>query len=410
MQKALAYCLFCTHKNTNPMLAQKVQSLAKNILPDLVAIRRHLHQHPELSFEEHQTAAFIRAELHKIGIHEQQFLVNTGTVALLKSAKNWDKKIIALRADIDALPILEANKKSYCSQNQGVMHACGHDAHTTCLLGAARILKALDTEWEGTIKLIFQPAEEKDPGGASLMIAEGVLDAPRPSAIIGLHCDADLEVGKLGVCKGLAMASADEIYLTINGLGGHGARPNQCVDTILLAAQVIQNLQMVVSRNANPLTPSVLTIGKINSEGGATNIIPDRVHIEGTFRTFDEVWREQAHERIRNIVAHTCLAGGGSADIQVLKGYPRVFNAEALTETCQEHLHTYLNKENIVQIPPRMGAEDFGFYTQHVDGFFYRLGTKIPNGTGLHTPTFDIDEAALAIGAGAMAWLGMQIV
>lgn len=387
------------------MLLQKVRQLADNFAQDLTQIRRYLHQNPELSFQEYQTSAYIQARLKEYGIEHQVVLCKTGVVALLRSQRNPDKKVIALRADIDALPIQEANNVDYCSQHTGIMHACGHDAHTTCLLGAARILQSLSNEWEGTVKLIFQLGEEENPGGASLMIAEGVLDNPRPSLMLGLHCDPDLPVGTIGLCDGLSMASTDEIYLTIHGKGGHGARPHECVDTILLAAQVVQALQQVVSRHANPLIPSVLTLGKIYSDGGATNIIPNTVHIQGTFRTFNETWRSQAHAHIKRIVQNICDSMGGSCVVNIERGYPSLRNDADLTPFIRQSIAAYTT---VCNIPPRMGGEDFAFYSQQLPTTFFRLGTQKPHATGLHTPTFDIDENALPVGAGLMAWLAIQ--
>jgi amidohydrolase len=385
-----------------------IKNLADGLKNELIATRRHLHAHPERSFKEYETTQFIQKKLTDWGFSNFQFLDKTGLVLTLKSAKNADKAVVALRADIDALPILETNKVDYCSQNEGIMHACGHDAHTTCLLGAARILQQTAHEWEGTIKLIFQAGEEENPGGASILVKNGVLENPQPAAIFALHVDTELEAGTIGVCSGLAMASADEIYIEIKGKGGHGARPHECVDTVLVTAQIVQNLQQIVSRRANPLMPTVLTIGKIYSEGGATNIIPEKVFLNGTLRTFDEQWRLKAHELIQQIVENTAAASGASALVEIDKGSPTVYNNPDLCAESSLWAADYLGKENILTIPPRMGAEDFGFYSQQIPAFFLRLGTKIPNGTGLHTPTFNINEEALPIGAGLLAHLAVE--
>jgi amidohydrolase len=388
------------------MLKEKVQSLAKKYKKDTIAIRRHLHQHPELSFEEYQTSQFIQDKLTEWDI-PYQVMANTGVVALLKG-ENPDKRTIALRADIDALPIQEVNRVAYKSKNEGVMHACGHDVHTSSLLGVARILKELQNEWEGTVKFIFQPGEEKLPGGASILLKEGVLENPAPSEILGQHVEPQMPVGKVGVKSGLFMASADEIYVTVRGKGGHGARPHQCVDTILMASQLIVQLQQLVSRNADPLMPTVLTFGKIYSEGGATNVIPNEVVIHGTFRTFDEDWRKQAHQKMKQMTNLLCESMGGSCDFEVVVGYPFVQNEEILTAKTRKNMEAYLGAENVVELPARMGGEDFAFYSQEIPACFYRLGVQNPNGTGLHTPTFDIDEEALEVGMGLMAWLAMQ--
>ncbi len=388
------------------MLDKKVHTLAQKYLSENISIRRHLHQYPELSFQEEKTCRFVKEQLEKLEI-ANQVMAKTGVVGLIKG-KNPNSRVIALRADMDALPILETNEVSYCSKNEGVMHACGHDVHTTCLLGAARILQELREEWEGTIKLIFQPGEEKLPGGASILIGEGVLKNPSPQQILGQHVEPLMEVGKVGVKSGLFMASADEIYVTVRGKGGHGAKPHLCVDTILMASQLIVQLQQLVSRKADPLMPTVLTFGKIFSEGGATNIIPDEVVIHGTLRTFDEEWRFKAHDMLRDMAHLLCESMGGSCTFDIHVGYPFVKNEEKLTTKVKENMIAYLGKENVLDIPARMGGEDFAFYSQEVPACFYRLGVQNPNGTGLHTPTFDIDENALETGVGLMAFLATK--
>lgn len=390
------------------MLSEKIRTTANALSSQLIAIRHHLHANPELSFEEYQTAAYIRQELRSYGIEQVESVAGTGTVALLYGKKTISDKCIALRADIDALPIKEENKVSYCSQNEGVMHACGHDVHTTCLLGAARILKTLENEWSGCIKLIFQQGEEKDPGGASLLVEAGVLENPRPSAIFGLHCDPDMSVGQVGFCAGAAMAACDEVYIDVYGRGGHAARPQQCIDTVLLAAQVITALQQVVSRRANPLSPSVLSFGKIYSEGGATNIIPDCVRIWGTFRSFDEAWRKEAHQIIRQIAEGVCLSMGGRSVVDIPQGYPSVYNNPDLTTKVAEITASYMGGVQI--IPPRMGGEDFAFYSQLIPACFYRIGTAKTGATGLHTPTFDVEESAIGLYAGLISQIATQIL
>ena len=388
------------------MLIQKVQSLAKKYHQQVVDFRRHIHQHPELSFQEYQTSGFVRKQLEKWGI-ENYVIADTGVTGIIKG-RNPESRVLALRADMDALPIQEINEVAYKSQNEGVMHACGHDVHTASLLGVAKILQELRTEWEGTIKLIFQPGEEKLPGGASILIKEGVLENPAPVEILGQHVEPLLDVGKVGIKPGLFMASADEIYVTLKGRGGHAAKPHKCVDTVLMAAQMIVQLQQVVSRNADPLMPTVLSFGKIYSEGGATNIIPDEVKIQGTLRTFDEAWRKKAHQLLKQQAEMICKSMGGSCDFDIMIGYPFVKNDEQLTAKTRKNMEAYLGKENVVDLPARMGGEDFAFYSQKIPACFYRLGVQNPNGTGLHTPNFNIDEKALETGVGLMAWLAMQ--
>ncbi|MCP4440400.1 MAG: amidohydrolase [Aureispira sp.] len=387
-------------------LKEKVQKLANEFYPVAVGIRRHLHQYPELSFEEYETSKFIAKKLEEWGI-SFSIIGKTGLTGTIEG-QNPTSKIVALRADIDALPILEANEVEYKSKNEGVMHACGHDVHTTSLLGALYILNSLKGEWSGTVKFIFQPGEEKLPGGASILIEEGVLENPKPQNIIGQHVEPLMEVGKIGIKPGLFMASADEIYVTVRGKGGHGAKPHLCVDTILLASHMIVALQQIVSRNADPLMPSVLTFGKINSTGGATNIIPNEVKILGTFRTFDEAWRAEAHQKMKSMAESLCESMGGECEFTVAKGYPFLKNDETFSEHVRSAAETYLGKENVLEIEARMGGEDFAFYSQQMPACFYRLGVQNPNGTGLHTNVFDVDEKALETSIGLMAWLAMQ--
>lgn len=388
------------------MLEKKVQQIAKKKLESLIVTRRYLHQHPELSFQEHQTCQFVQEQLSRMGI-ESHAMANTGVVAVIEGKEPTSRRL-ALRADLDALPIQEANAVPYCSQVEGVMHACGHDVHTTCLLGAAQILQTLRKEWRGSVQLIFQPGEEKLPGGASMLLEEGVFEQFTPSSILGQHVEPFLEVGKVGVKSGLFMASADELYVTVEGKGGHGARPHQCVDTILMASHLIVYLQQLVSRRADPLMPTVLSFGKIFSDEGATNIIPEKVTIWGTLRTFDEAWRAQAHSWLQESAQAFCQSMGGNCQFDIAKGYPYLKNDEQLTAKVQQDMEVYLGTENVVQLPARMGGEDFAAYSQQMPACFYRLGVQNPNGTGLHTPTFDVNENCLEVGAGLMAWLAMQ--
>ena len=391
-------------------LKDKIQQLAQAYHPETVALRRHIHQNPELSFEEHETGKFVAAQLQKWGIQHQVGIAGTGVVALIEG-KNPGKNTVALRADMDALPIIEANEVPYKSQNPGVMHACGHDVHTASLLGAAKILQETRQDWEGTVKLIFQPAEERLPGGASLMIKEGVLQNPNPTAIVGQHVHPPLAAGKVGFRPGRYMGSCDELYITITGKGGHGAMPQDCVDPILLAAHMITALQQIVSRNNDPTMPTVLTFGKINSTGGATNIIPKEVKIEGTFRTMNETWRKEAHRRMKYMAEHLIEGMGGKIDFFIDVGYPCLLNDEALTLRMRESAEDYLGVENVVDLPVRLTAEDFSYYSQEMPACFYRLGTgNVERGitSPVHSDTFDIDEEALKVGAGLMTWLAVR--
>ncbi|MBT32865.1 MAG: N-acyl-L-amino acid amidohydrolase [Thalassobius sp.] len=389
-------------------LKKKVQELAKDSHGEIVNTRRHLHQHPELSFEEYKTSQFVAERLKEIGLSPQEGIAGTGVTAVIKG-KNPDKKMVALRADMDALPIVEANDVPYKSQNQGVMHACGHDVHTSSLLGAASILNKVKEDFEGSVKLIFQPGEEKIPGGASLMIKEGVLQNPKPAGIIGQHVMPYLPVGTVGFREGMYMASADEIYITVKGKGGHAAMPENLVDPVLIASHIIVALQQVVSRNASPKIPSVLSFGKVIANG-ATNVIPNEVYIEGTFRTLNEPWRAEAKEKMVKIAKGIAEGMGAEVDFDIKHGYPFLANDPELTKKLKNAAISYMGAENVIDLDIWMAAEDFAFYSHEVDACFYRLGVRNEEKgiiSGVHTPTFDIDEAALETGAGLLAWLAI---
>lgn len=383
-----------------------IKKLAEEYWEEIRDIRRHIHQNPELSFQEHETIQFIVSTLRNWGIEVQYPIADTGCIAIIHGKEKGSVR--ALRADIDALPILEKNECSYKSKNEGVMHACGHDVHTSCALGAAKILYNTRESWKGTVKILFQPAEEKLPGGASIMIQEGALKNPTPEKIIGQHVHPPLECGKIGIRAGYYMASADEIYLTVNGKGGHAALPHDFIDPILIASNILIQLQQIVSRKANPITPTVLSFGKIFSDGGATNIIPEKVHIEGTLRTMDESWRFQIHELIKNICESTAQSMGGHCDVDIRVGYPTLYNHPETTQKVKAQSIAYLGEENVIDLPIRMTAEDFAFYSQEIPACFYRLGTgnkELGITSPVHTPTFDIDENALKTGMGLMAFL-----
>ena len=388
-------------------MKEEIKNLAKKYYARIKEHREYLHRHPELSFEEYETSKYIKQELEDIGLSITDNLGGgTGIIAEVGSGK----KIIALRADIDALPITESDDRKYRSINDGVMHACGHDVHTSCLLGVASILKEKENELDARYRFIFQPGEEKLPGGASLMIKDGVLKDV--SMIIGQHVHPDLKVGQIGYGSGYFMASCDELYLTIKGKGGHAAMPEKVIDPILITAEVIQSLQSIVSRRSNPNTPSVLSIGKINSKGGATNVIPEAVMLEGTFRTYDEEWRYEAHELIKNIADSICKAHGAIAEVDIVRGYPALYNNPDLTSMVKAGISEYVGKEETIELAPRMTAEDFSYYSQEVPACFYRLGTASLDGSNtsaVHTPTFDIDHQALEVGAGLMAYLALEL-
>ena len=390
------------------MLKNRIQELAAGVLESTIQNRRHLHAHPELSFQEHKTVAFVAAKLDELGIAYKP-MANTGLVALITGDKPSDQ-VVALRADMDALPIQEANEVAYKSTNSGVMHACGHDAHTASLLGTAAILQQLKAEFAGTIKLIFQPAEELLPGGANQMIKEGVLENPKPQAVLGQHVMPFIETGKVGFRSGKYMASTDELYVTVNGKGGHAAQPQQNIDPVMITAQILVSLQQIVSRTANPNTPSVLSFGKVQANG-ATNVIPNEVKLEGTFRTMDEAWRAEAHTRMKKMAEGIAESMGGSCEFEIRKGYPFLVNEEKLTAQAKQFAQEYLGKENVLDLDIWMAAEDFAYYSQVTDACFYRLGTRNEAKgitSSVHTPTFDIDENAFAISTGLMAYIALK--
>ena len=387
----------------------KIRQLAKEFFPRIVEIRRELHQHPELSFNEAMTARRIMDILSKEKIGFTDGWAGHGIVAEIKGQQTGPT--VMLRADIDALPIQEENEIEYKSVNDGVMHACGHDVHTSSLLGAAMILNHFKSEMNGTVRMIFQPGEEKLPGGASMMIKEGLFHPDPPQCIIGQHVFPALPAGHVGFREGQYMASADEIYVTINGKGGHAATPHVCIDPILIAARVITGLQVIISRHVDPMTPAVLSIGKVYSVGGATNVIPDKVYLEGTLRAMDEKWRYEAHHMITNLIDHICQSSGAHADIRLQIGYPSLYNNEKVTAQCREMAIQYLGADKVHELPQRMSSEDFAFYTQLVPGTFYRLGTGRNDGGEnypVHSNRFNIDETSLETGMGLMAFMALS--
>ena len=388
---------------------QKIKSLASAYLAEFTEIRRKIHSCPELGFEEFQTADLIASKLTEFGIPYQTKIAKTGIVAIIKG-KNPDKKCIALRADMDALPIEEKNNCKYQSVNKGIMHACGHDAHIACLLGAAKILNELKNNFEGSVKLIFQPSEEKFPGGAQAMIKEGVLENPTPEFIIGQHVLPTLECGKIGLRAGKYMASTDEIYLTVKGKGGHAATPELNINPIIIAAHILIALQQIATQNTQPNLPTVLSFGKIEGNG-RTNIIPDEVKIDGTLRTFNEEWRAEAHLNITKIAQSIAKEMGGNCEVFIDKGYPFLVNDVKVTENIKRLSIEYLGKENVVDLDMRLTAEDFAYYSQKIPACFYRLGIRNQAKgivSNLHTNTFNIDEDAIKTGMGLMAWLAYK--
>jgi len=374
---------------------------------DTVNYYKHLHQYPELSFEEKNTAEYIESKLKEWGVEYRKNIGGYGILAWIKGSR-ISSRTIALRADMDALPITEENNIDYRSKNTGVMHACGHDTHTSSLLGVVRIINEIKGSFGGTILFIFQPGEEKHPGGASLMLKDNIFGTYKPDIIIGQHAYVDYPVGTVGFEGGVIMASADEVHMRIKGKGGHGAIPHEVNDTVLAASQVIVSMQQVVSRRSNPFKPAVLSFGKFIADG-ATNVIPNIVTIAGTLRCMDEDERHLLKSVIKDIAIHTALAYGCECEIEVYDGYPCVFNDEPVTHMMKTFASEYLGKENVKGLPKRMTAEDFGFFSQLYPSTFYRYGIKGKyNSTGLHTPTFLIDEDALKAAVGTMAYLALR--
>jgi hippurate hydrolase len=387
-------------------LVRQIAALAASQAPTFVAVRRHLHAHPELSFEEVETSKYIQDQLKSFGI-PFQVMGGTGVIGTI-SGINPSRRMVALRADMDALPIDEANEVPYRSTRPGVMHACGHDVHTACLLGAAKILQELRTAWEGTVRLIFQPGEEKNPGGASILIREGVLENPVPQAIFGLHVHPGLPAGKLSFRGGMVMASADELHIGIRAKGGHAASPQATADAILAGSHLVMGLQQIISRNNDPFNPSVLSITAFNG-GNTTNVLPSTVQLLGTFRAMNEEWRFRAHELIRRQAAAIASGMGVEIDMRIDIGYPCVVNDESLSAAAAEKAAYLVGKVNVEVTELRMGAEDFAFYTHRVPGCFFRLGVGNKEKgivDGVHTPTFNIDESAIETGMGALALMG----
>ncbi len=390
-------------------IKNKIKQLAQEYLSEITSLRRQIHSNPELAFEEYETAARVSKFLKENGIEHQEGVAKTGVVGLIYG-KNPNLKTIALRADMDALPIIELNEVDYKSKNPGKMHACGHDVHTSSLLGTAKILKSIRNNFEGTIKLIFQPSEEKYPGGAKVMIEEGVLENPSPDVIIGQHVYPDLDAGMVGMKSGKYMASTDEIFITVIGKGGHGAIPQQNIDPVLIASHIIVALQQIVSRNANPVMPTVLSFGRVVADG-QTNVIPDEVKMAGIMRTYDENWRSEMQTRIEKMAQSIAESMGGKCEVRFDPGYPVLVNNEYVTEDTRKYAIEYLGKENVKELELRTTAEDFAHFTQKIPGCFYRLGIRNEEKnivSNLHTATFDVDESSLETGMGLMAWIAYR--
>lgn len=396
-------------------LKEKIQSTAKNLLPQITEIRRHIHQNPELSFHEYKTSEFIQKQLSDAGIEFKTGFVKTGIIALIKG-KNPEKKVVLLRGDMDALPIEEKNDVPYKSKNEGVMHACGHDVHTSCILGAALILNKFKDEFEGTVKIMFQPGEEVLPGGASLMIEEGVLENPRVDKAVAMHVFPSMDAGKVGFRGGMYMASCDELHLIVTGKGGHAAMPADYINPLIVISEILLEINKrfmvpgALSGTKAEHIPTVVAFGKIEGKG-ATNIIPDIVEAEGTLRTMNEEWRSEIHQSLKEIASIVASRNNASAELKIFKGYPFLVNDESFTESCSLAAKEYLKEQNVEALPLRMTAEDFAYITQKVPSCFFRLGIANKERgitSGVHTSTFDVDEKCLEVGMGIAAWLAVK--
>jgi amidohydrolase len=386
-----------------------IKKLSSDYLEEVTAIRRHFHKYPELSFKEFETAKYIAAKLDEMGIPYQEGVAKTGIIGMIRGA-DPDTRLVALRADMDALPVHEKNNTEYCSVNGGAMHACGHDAHMACLLGAARILNGIKDKFRGSVMLVFQPSEEYYPGGAKVMIEEGVFNKRMPDAIFGQHVFPELDAGKIGMRPGKYMASTDEVHITVKGRGGHAAIPNKVIDPVLIASHIVVTLQQIVSRKSSPTMPTVLSFGRIIGEG-KTNIIPDEVKLEGIIRTFSEGWRSEIKEEIIRIACGLAESMGGSCEVHIEQGYPAVVNDEDLTGRAWNFVKEYMGDGQPELLDMRMTAEDFSYYQQIMPGCFYRLGTRNSKRgitSNLHSATFDIDESSLEHGMGVLAWLAVS--
>lgn len=385
---------------------QIVREKSEQLYQKVKQYREHIHQHPELSYQEHETMKFVANQLEKIGIPHQTNVGDTGLVGIIRGTHHQeDTPCIGLRADLDALPIQEENEVHYKSKVDGVMHACGHDVHTSVLLGTAEILWEIRNDLPYPVKLVFQPGEEKNPGGATLMLRDGVLSNPTVKKMFALHVFPSMETGKIGVKEGLYMASCDEVYITINGKGGHGATPHECIDPILIGSNVVSQVQQIVSRKCDPKIPCVFSIGHFEANG-ATNVIPQKAFLKGTFRTMNEAWREKALKLIQSSIENIAIAGGGTADVEISKGYPFLENDPKTTADFTVLAKNFLGEDKVEELPIRLTAEDFSYYSQEIPTCFFRIGVRNEaKGIvhGVHTSKFDIEPEALKIGMQMMA-------
>ncbi|PCH98283.1 MAG: N-acyl-L-amino acid amidohydrolase [Bacteroidetes bacterium] len=385
-------------------IKDKIKQLASEYRSEIIAIRNEIHANPELSFEEYNTSKYVASILNKSNINYESGLLKTGLLASIEG-KSTEGKTIALRAELDALPIFEENNVPYKSKNEGIMHACGHDVHMASILGAAKILNEISDEWNGKVKVLFQPGEEKLPGGAAQMIEGGIIEKMDATCMMAHHVMPTIDAGKVGFRAGMYMASADEIFITVKGKGGHAALPKLNIDPIPIAAEIILAMQKITPEDEE--IPMVLSIGKVTA-AGATNVIPNHVEMEGTFRTMNEDWRAKAHELIEKTCVDIASAHNASCEIEIKKGYPFLQNDVTLTAESKNLAIEYLGADNVEDLELRMTADDFASFSQHMTTCYYRLGIRNESKgitSGVHTPTFDIDEQALETGMGLIAWL-----
>jgi amidohydrolase len=386
-------------------LIDTIKQLAHGQREEVIECRRHLHRHPELSQQEYKTMEFVAAKLREFGLNPKTGIGRTGCMAMIRGGIEPDSYCVALRADYDALPLEEATGLPFASENPGVMHACGHDMHTSSLLGAAKILSALKDQLHGSVMLIFEPSEEMYPGGARMMMDDGLFDEVTPDEIYSFHCLPEMECGRIGMRKGKYMASTDELYWTVKGVGGHGATPHLSVDPILIASHIVVALQQVVSRNASPMMPTTLSFGKFIGSG-RTNIIPDEVKMEGIIRTFDEKWRLEAHDKIRKISCGIAESMGGSCDLFIDYGYPYVVNDDQCTQQVYDNGCAYLGADKVDWLDMRMTAEDFAFFAQKIPACYFRVGVHVPDTPfcNLHRPNLIVDERSIELASGFVAY------
>ena len=391
-----------------PGLKEIILNRAEKVHTEVINLRRHFHKFPELSYEETETSAFICKWLDENKIPYRDKIAGTGIIGQI-TGSGTGNLIVAVRAEMDALPIAERNDTTYASANIGKMHACGHDAHMSIAMGSALLLNSMRDLFGGTVLLIFQPGEERSPGGARLMIETGELKKPKPDIIIATHNLPELKSGIIGYKSGRYMASCDEIYITVSGRGGHAALPGLTTDQVFISSKLVVRLKEMMSEKiASKGIPTVLGIGRISGEG-ATNVIPEKVNISGTFRTFDEKWREEGLQFVKKIAADIASEYKVTVDVRIEEGYPVLINDKDLTEKAVTLSEDLLGKDNVTMLDMRMSSDDFSFYSDVSPSLYFRTGMGSKNSDGelrkLHTPDFDIDEEGLKTGVANLSWL-----